>query len=72
MEWRIPCQVFFTTLFNYLAGSDGNRTIVLRLTAARSTIELRAQYTFLNGRGSRIRTHIDGFGDRSTAFVRYP
>ena len=25
-----------------------------------------------NGRGSRNRTHIDGFGDRSTAFVRYP
>ena len=24
------------------------------------------------GRGSRNRTHIDGFGDRSTAFVRYP
>lgn len=51
MEWRIPCQVFLQLLFNYLAGSDGNRTIVLRLTAARSTIELRAQYTFFEWQG---------------------
>lgn len=40
------------------------------INIVKTTVTGRFNFDF--GRGSRNRTHINGFGDRCTAFVRYP
>ena len=46
--------------------------IELRLAEAKSAVLTIIRYRYVYGTGTRIRTKIDGFGDRGLTIRRYP